>query len=487
MNKDRTGHVSMWPDYFPHKKRERLLAYLYPLPDKLGYEVRCENDWIFFIHSWQELKQCMFDNKLEVHTYKLLKSFLYFDDAVKDNHACVHLANSSKQVVMITARGPKNIQCKLVSSTCWGWRKEPDEIYIKALRNIYDTFDYGVHPSPGSLGTNALKSMLAPKKGEKAHRYSRPSSMLRNRLFTYGSGGRADDFSLYEEYEIAYEQDFDNHYANTAMQGVPTDGTRKFGLTGIPTDDLTIMGEFRVCFTEAWITIPNNEDSIRKFSPFYTRDKNGLSWQTRPGRYHGYYWSPVIKACIDAGYKVEIGSGWGWTHLDKFLVPFIERAIELRQHFKEQDMPLEAQMTKGLIVATLGRFGMKPYNLELISKEDKQPGDEILLDMEYVPKRDGSPVTGYYIRRKEEPNASNLTQVLYYIIAQANLALYYRCIAEEENGNTVIMTNYDSLMCLEPPTLDMTGLKLKTHHKLRPMGRRSYESKEARIRPGVKA
>lgn len=493
--RDRSGHVSMWPDFFPRKKRERLIAWLILLAGTKTYEVRVENGWVFFVHDWAEMRGLALQLRLDVYTWKLLK-FAYLDDAVHDAKARVHIINSSKQIGSITIYGDRNAQAKILSCSSWGWREEPTEFFVKALRLIFDTFDYGTHPSPGSLGQNALKTMLRPAPGEIPHRYSRPSSMLRHRLFEYGSGGRSDDFHLYEEYDVVYEQDFDNHYANMALKGVPVDGYERFGLAGFPDTDLEIMGEYRLCYVECWITV--QRDNIRKFSPFYIRNGGQLSWCTNPGTYHGYYWSPTIKACLDAGYEVEIGAGWGWRTLDQFLEPLILAAIGLREYFKamaaialeedrEEDyrlFSLCADMTKGLIVSTLGRFGMRDYRLELVPEEAYQDGDEPMLDMEYVPAKHGSPTTGYYLHRVEEPDANHLTQILYYIISQANLALYKRCLEEEENGNTVIMTNYDALICTGPPTVSMVGLKQKTHHRLRNIKKRSYDSNEASIHPG---
>jgi hypothetical protein len=472
----------MWPDFFPRTKRDRLIAFIVPMGNT-AYEIRCVNDWIFFAHSYGELKSIMLEFKLELYTFKLRK-FIWLKDAINDINSTVSLANSSKQIVSISIKGKKNRQVKIVSTAGWGYNKEPDMKFLGALATIFTDFDYGIHPSQGSLGQNALKAMLYPGKDKPLHRYSRPADMLRRKLIDFGSGGRADDFSLYEEYEVAYENDFNNHYAEQAKLGVPVDGYERFGLTGVPSDDLSVLGEFRLSYVECWITIPDG--SIRKFSPFYIRGDDGLQWATLPGRYHGYYFSPVVKAILDAGYRVEIGAGWGWSTLDKFLVPFIEKAIALREKYKAEGNELCAQLVKGMIVATLGRFGMRPYRLELVDKEHKQDEDEMFLAHDYVPAVDGSPTTGLYIHKVVEMDSPNLTQVLYWIISQANLALYYRCLAEEESGNTVIMTNFDALILEQPSILDQQGLKQKTYKKLRPLGRRSFKHADGQVTPGVK-
>ena len=472
----------MWPDYFPREKRERLLAYLIPM-GTTGYEIWCYNDWIFFAHSWQELKDIAIANHLEIHMYQVRK-FLWIKDVLKDDYATVSLINSSKQISTINAKGRHNRQFKIVSTVGWGYHKEPNIMYLTTLMDIYEEFGQGVHPSQGSLGQNVLKAMLYPGEGQPMHRYSRPADMLRRRLIEHGSGGRADDFSLYEEYEVAYEDDFNNFYAEQAKLGVPVDGYERFGMAGLPSDDIQILGEFRLSYVECWVTIPDG--CIRKFSPFFIRGRDGLEWATKPGIYHSYYWSPVVKAILEAGYTVRIGAGWGWQTLDKFLVPFIELAIAIREKFKAQGKEFHAQLTKGVIVATLGRFGMRPYRLELVDKEHHLPTDEMFLAMDYVPARDGSPTTGMYIRKIEEPDSPNLTQVLYWIISQANLALYYRCLAEEEAGNTVIMTNFDALILEQPSKLNMQGLKEKTYKKLRPLGRRSFKHADGQVTPGVK-
>lgn len=506
MNKQYAGgaHVSMWPPYFPKKKRERGLAALVPVYDQdtllWGVHVTQKNGVETDIFSWQELVSYSLLYNLDCYVYKLLgkNGFPFFAQALGDERCEAHIANSSKTVTMLSVRGERGRQVKFITSCVWGWRKQPTVDFLKALGHIFDEFDYGVYPSPGSLGQNSLKMMLAPallgyerdEDGieravyEKPHRYSRPSAMLRQRLIDYASGGRADDFANHQqEYETVYETDFDNHHANQALQGVPVDGYETFGLVGVWKNNLQRLGEYALAYVECRVTIP--EGNVRKISPFYTRHSDGqLWWETDPGVYYGWYFSPMISEMVKAGYEVEIGYGWGWRELSKFLVPLIERAIALRTSFKKRGMELESDLTKSLIVATLGSFGTQPYRLKLVSKQERQDGDERFLDLDAKPCE--GLLTPYYLRRIEEPDAPHLTQVLYAIVMFANVELYKLMLAEEANGNEVLWSNYDAIITEGPPTIALVRKKLKVLHKFRSLGKRSYNDSKGGKHPGVK-
>jgi hypothetical protein len=485
----------MWPAYFPRKKRERRLAYLTDILNEdaevEGYNIWAEPievdpEWRRWeVHSYEELKARIIESGLEVHVFSLFgkNGLVWMLEAVKDPLTKCHLANSSKSVIMLTVKSGTNHHRSGKITVCksWGWQQSPDRVYLTALRNIYDQFDYGTHPTPGSLGRNSLMWIIGHTTRKK---YSRPPQMLRDRLFKYGSGGRADDFHLYEQYDVAYEADFDNHYAEQALWGVPTDGILRFGQRDVWSDDLTQLEEYALAFVQCKITIP--EGNVKKFSPFYTREGGQLRWQTEPGTYYGYFFSPVIVACLKNGYTVEIGSGWAWRTLDKFLVPWILEALKLRREFQELGMELEAELTKGFIVATFGGFGMRPYSLELIHKDDKKEEDERYLDLNANPFYGEDPYTEYFIRRVDTPDANHLTQVLYYIICRANLKLFEYCVAEEELGNIVISTNFDAAVTTLPSITRPPGMKHKIHRNYVQDALRSYHSDLGGKHPGKK-
>ncbi len=498
------SHVSMWPSYFPRKKRERGLAFLSwsgaGSVDRGECRITHMNGAMDAIHSWEELVSYQFHYSTDLYIYKMVgkNGFPFFHEAVAQSlvirEGCttpdvqIHIANSSKTVTMISVRGPKNKQVKIVSTSVWGFRREPTLAFLQALWHIFEAFDYGVHPSPASLGQATIRHSMveqAEMGGEKPRRFSRPSAMLRDRLLLYGSGGRADDFAEHTaEYPIVYETDFDNHYANQALMGVPVDGYETFGLLGCFTDNLEYLGEFALAYVECKVTIPEGLPR-RKISPFYTRhDDHLLYWETEPGAYYGWFFTPMIAQMVKVGYTVERGYGWGWRELSKFLVPFIEHAVACRSACKARGMELESDLIKGVIVGALGSFGTQPWRYVLVGKDEEQEGDEMFLDLEAKPC-DGLS-TPYYLRRVEEPDAPHLTQILYAVVMWANVELYKLALLEEEQGNTVLMTNYDAVFTTDAATVAQVKRKVKQLHNFRSLGKRSYTHSQGRITPGVR-
>ena len=470
---DKSGWLSMWPDFFPRKKRERTLAFF--LEDK----VISEHGEVWFPTSYEELKIIMFSNDLDIYIWKFLgrNGFKWFDDSKRDRKATINIANSSRTITTISIKGPYNKLVKIISSCSWGWRKPVTMEFITALRHVLDLFDYGDHPSPGSLGTNGIRHEIQMSNGK---RYKRPGNLLRRRLFNYGFGGRSDDFSDPVEYEKVYEFDFDNHYANVSLGGVPVEEADTLGLSGVFRRDIRFLDDYATALCECNIII----EKELEVSPFYVKGKDGLlSWATKPGTYYGFYWKEMIVAAVDAGCIVEIGYSWCWKTLDKFMNPFIYKSLDIRSKFKELGMDLEASMSKNVIVSAFGSFGMKPIRIVLVDVSEKQDDDEPFLDAESTAGEGLS--TGYYMHVVEVPNSPKLTQVMYYIIMLGSMEIYNRLEEEFSCGNKVIATNYDAITTVGPPTASIVRGKVKELWKYHQLGLRSYRHRDGEKRPGV--
>ena len=352
-NSDRSGWLSRWPDFFPRKPRERTLAYL--IDNCLTIRQPDGSPSSFTIEDYEHLKGLMFHFNLDVYVWRFVgkNGLLWFGEIMGDEKATINMANSSKTISSISLKGPRNRVVKILSTSTWGWRKEPTIDFLNALYNVFQAFDYGVHPSPGSLGTNGVKTTLAKTQT----RYTRPGNVLRRELFQFGSGGRADEFNDPQEYADAYQFDFDNHYATVAQEGIPAARPQIEGRLGIWCTPDKIEG-FATAFCQVRVTIHN----ILDVAPFYVRDKHGgLHWIKEPGVYEWWMWKEMIQCCIDAGCTVEVGYCYCWKELDYFLNPFIEGALEIRNYFKSKGMKLEEKMTKSAVVATFGSFGMRPF------------------------------------------------------------------------------------------------------------------------------
>jgi hypothetical protein len=351
---DKSGWLSRWPDFFPRKPRERRLSFL----TGMNLTTRTEDGSYLtdIVFDYEHLKELMFLYNLDVYVWKFVgkNGFKWFSEVMDDEKATVNMANSSRTVVSIALKGPRGRVCKILSTATWGWRKEPTEEFLDGLWNIFSAFNFGVHPSPGSLGQNAIKSTLA----ETQTRYVRPGNNLRKVIFGKGSGGRADEFDDPQIWDEAWQFDFDNHYATVAQEGVPAQRPQIVGLHSMwrPVD---MLEEFRTAFCEVRVTVPE----VLQVAPFYIRDQTGqLHWIKEPGVYEWWMWKEMIQCCIDAGCTVEVGYCYCWKELDYFLNPFIEGALEIRDYFKRKGMKLEEKMTKSAVVSAFGSFGMRPFD-----------------------------------------------------------------------------------------------------------------------------
>ena len=497
--KDGHNHVSQSFAYARQVPRLRVLAYLQPVyveytEKVVAYIVRLETGSRFLVKSHQQLVELMVIEHLDVYVKELYgkRGYIWLEEAIASKDCKGFIAESSKQLVSLSIRhknGKKSrTTVKIISARCWEYDCTVDMEFLRTIRMVFDLYGWGVHPSPGALG---YESMSQHHKSQGFRPISRPSAMLRKKLFDYSSGGRADDFSLSTQYRKVWVSDADNSYASQAANGVPSGREvpcECIGFKDVFTSDTTILEEFRASWCQARITIP--VDFHNKISPIYKRESSGLlRWITTPGVYEGYWWSDMIARCIRAGFIVELAYCWCWRELDKFLVEWILEIIELREWLRNQPKYKRvADIVKRIIVSAIGRFGMHDSTTTLILREHRQEGDEPFMNLNAV---DDEPLsTPYYTRTVDEPDSKNLTQVASYIIMKNNVALYDRAIGEELNGNEVISTNYDSIVTTKPPTLEVSrGLgkwKVEVHNHYTQKGLRSHESDESTKRPGVK-
>lgn len=448
------GHTSVWPPYYPSKLRDRTLAFILPVYDNdteliVAYTLVMEDKTRHIVSTLDELLRLGFTFNLDIYTVRLFgkRGFIWFRDAIQIGAEAI-LTQSSHTVSMISFKGRlynSRRVLKVISVRSWGYTELPSSEFIDALRNVFNEYKHGVYPSAASLGHVAMV-MWHKKQGKK--RYHRPSVPLRHKLMTKGSGGRKDDFGLFEQVGQEYISDINNSYAAQSIAGVPVSGCEHVGMGDMWSSDLTQLEEYKACFMQARITI--TPDNIRKFSPFYIRDEhNQLRWQNKPGVYVGWWWSKMIVRCLQAGYKVEMGFAYCWRDLDTFLAAWVYEIVGMREHFKELGLELEEQLSKRIIVSAIGCFAIHDTKSVIVAAR-LSPDDEPFLDLEvegYESMR-----TPYFIHVVINLNDYHLTQVAYFIIMCNNIELYDRCIAEELAGNMVLRTYYDMVATRDPPT-----------------------------------
>ena len=105
----------------------------------------------------------------------------------------------------------------------------------------------------------------------------------------------------------------------------------------------------------------------------------------------------------------------------------------------------------------------------------------------------GSPIMGLWMHERSDiAPAPHLPHWYSHILMRCRLALYNRMHAEIAAGNRPLMTNFDSVITIGPPTQPTTEedepgtWKQNELHELRIVAPRSYTSLEKTRLPGVK-
>jgi hypothetical protein len=104
----------------------------------------------------------------------------------------------------------------------------------------------------------------------------------------------------------------------------------------------------------------------------------------------------------------------------------------------------------------------------------------------------GEPILGLWLHAIVGPPSHHLPHWYSYIVMKCRLALWRRYVAEERNGNRVLMSNFDALYTAEAPTEPTTAVdepgtwKQLVLHDMDIVAPRSYRSQEKTVLPGVK-
>jgi hypothetical protein len=132
---------------------------------------------------------------------------------------------------------------------------------------------------------------------------------------------------------------------------------------------------------------------------------------------------------------------------------------------------------------------MPEASYELITEEHADPEHDTPIAGEVG----GSPIMGLWLRAVTDgPPPRRLPHWYSFILAKCRLALWRRMEAERGRGNRPLLSNFDSVITLGPPTEpttteDIPGTwKQSELHDLRIVAPRSYTSVEKTVLPGVR-
>jgi DNA polymerase type B, organellar and viral len=482
---NRDEHVSFWPTHdLPAKEVLRTVAYWDQLYNAVI--IPSTGEVIEFSDVQQFIKQIT-DLNLLIFTYRILDSreFSPFKELIQDGRVKVYCSRTGG-IVGIYIKSRRSAW--IVERRIW------DEVNYKPDKEFCETIDtvFRINSrsaaTPGALGEKKIQETLRP-----GTRYSRPSHMLRTVILRQKIGGRADTLEEKRHYGTLYEEDLNGAYPYVSQLTIdpgetPTGFGSRNNTSPVMAESLYRYFSF---FARCKVTIPNNSQC--KFGPLAYRATNGkLTYPTLRGTsFDGWWWKEELIRARDAGYEVTIYQGWGWTRSSNWLEKWAKNTYKLRQETKGDVQAI----IKKTAVAPFGRMGMSPESLTLVHKKD------MIQDEQYIPitfkdaTETESSISGYYIHISPNINSNKLTHIYSYVVMLARCELLDRVLAEEQSGNTVILTNYDSMLALHPTKLKQRRGKALGDWKERSLtgayiyGPRSYKGLRDNVpidnRPGV--
>lgn len=485
MGWDQSEHVSRWPQYdLPDKEELRTVGFW----DQsiLAVIIPSTGEVIEYSDNQQFVKQVTEANLL-IFVYRILdsKEFSIFKEIIKDVRVHTYCTRTQMVVgIYIKSRRSAWIMERRI------WDEDqyhPDATFVRTIEKVFKVNGRSA-PTPGSLGEKKIRETLPP-----GTRFSRPSHMLRKRLINNKIGGRADTIEEKKHYGTLFEEDQNGCYPYVSQRTIdPAQTPIGFGSRDNNTPQSNnLLRNFFSYFARCSVYIP--DESTTKFGPLAYRDTSGkLSYPTQRGqRFNGWWWKEEIDRAERAGYIIEIYQGWGWTQSSNWLEKWAKKMYKLRQK-TEGDVQ---KIIKKEMVAPFGRMGMSPETLTLVHESEMIKGEEYL-PISIPDATTESSISDYMIHVGKNINSNKLTHIYSYIVMLARCELLDRVLEEEQAGNTVILTNYDSMLTLSPSKLKSRRGKALGDWKQRLLtgayiyGPRSYkgerDGKSIDIRPGVK-
>jgi len=173
--------------------------------------------------------------------------------------------------------------------------------------------------------------------------------------------------------------------------------------------------------------------------PFPVRKPDGIVvYPTLPGKYDCYVWEETYERIVEAGCEVEIDGGYGWLECTMDMLPWCQKMYGLKTGALEDWLE---DYIKNVIVAAIGRFGMKGEFNVVVHMDDADPSDPPVIT------RDGR-LTEYCIHGEVNKSAIAMPHWFNYTIQQVARDTYDFALPFAERGE-LIATNYDSVLVLD--------------------------------------
>lgn len=318
-----------------------------------------------------------------------------------------------------------SIKISFGKSTRWillakTWGDKANVGFLKRLSSFYDWVGVGSQNTPGAMGmAMARRSWRIYDLGF----HTSPSSAACEYIYEHQIGGRVDTPGIYRYYPLGIENDQASAYLAENEQ-LPTSTSIRF--EKYPSD------RYFTWFGECKVTIKKR----LALGPFPVRLESGLvSYPIEPGRYTCYIWKEQYEQILLSGCDVEPNGGYGWLECTLDQVELCKEMYKLKVTAPEGYMQ---DYMKKVIVAYLGRYGMKGDFHTVVPEGKQSPTDDRIITTDGIP-------TMFFIHPEPNKRATPMPHWYNYLLQMVAWETYKFALPYAERGE-LIATNYDSCL-----------------------------------------
>lgn len=421
-------HLPHWPKFRPRKLRERTLALL------RDHEILTEHGELLPVASYAECKAAALDLHADILVDDV-RHWEWLEEAAEDTkeakvNAVANSLDDQPRAVSVTWR-VGNRWAAVVGASKWGRVVSVD--LLTDLRALCDHLEVGTFASPGALGQATMKAHTTG-------RYKCPCLALETDIRDNLIGGRAEMMippkTLLDE---AYETDRTSAYIAEAKRPLPVGSEVKI-TSGA---SLELLSEYGTWYHQMTIFRP----SPVRYSSFGVPSKGlGVTWPTAAGWYENVWlWSWQLGDVLAEGCLVVPGpkGGWAWRQAEPILAEWADWIYGKRT---TAPTPAVADLCKLVMVAAVGSHLQSRYRWTINARDEGKP----------IHDKETGLTTSFSAVATWDGHADLMPHWSSTILHGQQLALYVRQSLEELSGNTVLMTNFDSLLLAHPSTLPLT-------------------------------
>src|SRR5260221_857488 len=307
--------------------------------------------------------------------------------------------------------------------------------YINLLTKLFKLMKCGIQATPGGQGIAYMHQQFT-KLGYKP--ISNVPRGLKLMLERYQIGGRVDTPGIGKRYQEGYEYDLCSAYP-TAATNLPYGSVTYFGnLEPLPDDNMVVY------YAECTITVLDE----LLYSPvgIWDEKRQVHQWRLEAGKHHTGLWSMEIALLRECGVIVDIEKCYAWKEMWQGMTQLMQQYEQWLAYAQNRNDTELIILLKTVRLAGLGRLGMRPEKATLVPEDKAQNGDIPLL----IDRHDSdAPESIYYLHTTYDKKRFYGIHLWCYMQTNVRLQLWDRTLLEQQQGNTLLATNFDSYTVTE--------------------------------------